>query len=623
MVKQLQDKHLIQIVKSYKHGDLYNFIFPCARTNLDLFLRDPSFQPFPDFRGAVLEHPIWEQMLGIARGLHKVLDYEVPDTKLENSLYGYHFDLKPANILVDWSGDLVITDFGQAKFKKVDGTSSNVTGMGGNEAYAPPEIDQDLMVNNRRYDIWSLGCILLEITTFVIKGCSGLLELDEIRRTKDTEARTQDDRFFRRAPPSVLSQLTSAAHKSGIYELKPQIQQWVQHLPEYVTGDPSRVFIGRILQVALQMLNVDVHARLTSKEVCLSLSEIMNDYQSHDSQYRSNGSVIPQRPSEGFEIGTELMAKVRPIKYNLEGYWNTAPLHFVQESALLCVRIFENREWVRRSLGHWSQLKLVPQYALRDRGDSYDSDATISFMPNNASGASQRRHGKFSTPGILILQEILLAQKVHKNIRLTTAAVALSQARSLSNLIRRMSSSGRPSDAPLGMEANANSVQLWTETWRQDIIGPDVAARRQSPRSLRLGPGPVRVVIFYQESILILRVAKNERIERQSNSNPSSTSVTIVPTDRTTDRSFPVSILRPKSDEMQAGFSLSKDEFEAQEMENRVECSSLKLAFVNKGEADSFQRTYKRLKKEWSEQLKEFTGLRNSLGGRIGYFQST
>lgn len=623
LVKKLQDKHLIKVVKSYRHGDVYNFIFPCAKTNLDLFLREPSFQPFSDFQGPVLEHPIWVQMLGIARGLHKVLDYEIPDTKLENSLYGYHFDLKPANILVDWSGDFVITDFGQARFKKVDGTSSNVTGVGGNEAYAPPEIDEDLMVNNRRYDIWSLGCILLDVSAFVVNGHNGLWDLDKLRCREDTEARTRDDRFFRRVPASVLSQSTPGIRKSGTHELKPQIYQWIHHLPGFVCDNLSRAFIERILLVALQMLNVDVSSRLTSKEVCLYLSEIISDNQVYHSQSENNARFIPQRPSEGFAIGTELMAKVQTISYNLEGYWNTAPLHFVQESALLCVQTFEDREWVRRSLGHWSQLKMIPHYALRDPGKHHNSDATISFRPNNLSGASQRRHGKFSTSAILILQEIVLAQKVHKNIKLHTAAARLIHARSLSNLIHRKSSSSKPSNARLSMEVDAHSVQLWTESSRQDIIGPDATARRQSPRSLRLSPGPVRVVIFYQKSILILRVAKNERIEPRSSSDPSSRSVTIVPTDRATDPSYPVSILRPKCDESLAGFSLSKDEFEAQEMENRVECSSLKLAFVNKEEADSFQRTYKKLKKQWSEQSKEFKNLQNHIGGEIGYFQST
>ena len=173
------------------------------------------------------------------------------------------------------------------------------------------------------------------------------------------------------------------------------------------------------------------------------------------------------------------------------------------------------------------------------------------------------------------------------------------------------------------MEVDASCVQLWTESLRYDKIGPDAAARRQSPRSLRLRPDPIRVVVFYEKSILILRLARNERIEPRSNSDCSSTSIKIVPTDKTKDPSFPVSILRAKSDESLPGFPLSKDNFEAQEMQERTECSSLNLDFGNKDKADSFQRNYKILKKQWSEQPKRFESLQNHISEEIGYFQST
>ena len=622
MVKRLEDIHLIKIVKSYKHGDSYNFVFPCAKTNLDILLRDPSFEPFADFCGTVPQHPIWKEMRGVSRALHKVLDCEISSTQLGKSLYGYHFDLKPANILVDWSGVLVITDFGQAKFKEVDGTSSNVMGMGGNEAYAPPEIDQDFIKTNRTYDIWSFGCILLEVLAFVVKGRGGLSDLDKVRCRDDVEAHTRDDRYFRRTPASV-SQLSRGICGAVDYELKPQILQWVQLLPESVPDGPSRRFIEKVLNVALKMLNVDCHARLTSKEVCMHLSEIISEYQDHDSQPGSNAHVMPQPPSEGLRIGTELMARIQKISYNVEGYWSTAPLHFVQENALLYVHVFEDRAWVPQRLGPWSQLRLLPLYALGDCANDSSPSVTISFTPTNSSTTFQRRHGKFSTSNVDILQEILLAQKVHKSLKLSSASVELKRVRSLSTLMYRGFGRSRPSDAMDSIEVHASSVQLWTACLRQDIIGPNAAARRQLPRALPLGPVPVRIVIFYQKSILILRLAKNQRIEPRSDSAPSSTSITIVPTDRATDPSFCVSILRPKSNETLPGFSLSKDQFEAHEMENRVECNSLKLTFFHKEEADSFQRTYKKLKKRWSEQIKEVQNLRNHIVEEIGYSQST
>ena len=80
-----------------------------------------------------------------------------------------HFDLKPDNILVERDGKWLITDFGQAALtEQRRGTTPRVGGHFGTDAYAPPEIDDTSMDFGRAYDIWSLGCITLEITAFVI-----------------------------------------------------------------------------------------------------------------------------------------------------------------------------------------------------------------------------------------------------------------------------------------------------------------------------------------------------------------------------------------------------------------------------------------------------------------------
>ncbi|KAF2234855.1 hypothetical protein EV356DRAFT_501121, partial [Viridothelium virens] len=138
-------------------------------------------------------------MLALARALHKVLHFESPTSTREPSFFGYHLDLKPANILVEESDDLVLTDFGQATFKQVVGsTSSKVAGRGGTEAYAPPEIDDKEARQSRRYDIWSFGGILLEACGFAVGGCEGVLHLDQLRSKKHPDNNSTDDRFFRR-----------------------------------------------------------------------------------------------------------------------------------------------------------------------------------------------------------------------------------------------------------------------------------------------------------------------------------------------------------------------------------------------------------------------------------------
>ena len=193
-VKRVQDRHLVQIIKAYKHGDVGNVILPLAKTNLGAYLRDPSYKASEQSQQGIELHPFWEQILGVSRALHKILVQEAPDSTRNEVLYSSHFDLKPANVLIEDSGVFVISEFGQAYFRKLsEATSSKVIGMGGTESYAPAEIDDPAMLRNRRYDIWSLGCILLEICTFVVRGYPGVLELDVARITTTEAGNMTDD----------------------------------------------------------------------------------------------------------------------------------------------------------------------------------------------------------------------------------------------------------------------------------------------------------------------------------------------------------------------------------------------------------------------------------------------
>jgi serine/threonine protein kinase len=266
-VKKLEDPHLVRILKAYKHGDTFNLIFPCAKTNLEMYLRDELYEA-PQPSGDRIElSPLWSQLLGLANALEKIINYHSPQlTSGEQRLYGYHFDLKPANILVEDSGTFIISDFSQATFKDVGGTSK-VSGMGGTEAYAPPEIDgRDGY--NRKYDIWSLGCIFVEVCTFAVKGFGGINQFDKLRVTS-TGANRYDDRFICRIDGT------------NRYQIKPGIRKWVEGLPnsDSIHNEQSRDFLKELVGLMMKMLDVNVRQRSTSREVCQDLSLILKRYQ--------------------------------------------------------------------------------------------------------------------------------------------------------------------------------------------------------------------------------------------------------------------------------------------------------------------------------------------------------
>ena len=560
-----------------------------------------------------MDHPIWTQFLGLARGLHRVLDFEEPNAKHSTARFGYHSDLKPANILVDETESLVITDFGQATFKEVAGTtSSKVVGLGGTEAYAPPEIDGNGVVQqNRRYDIWSLGCVLVEICTFVLRGSQGVLALDRTRLSKIPGTNYTDDRFFRR-------------FASNSYELKPDIKLWIQELPQLAPDARSKSFLNDVLLLALQMLHVEVESRLISKEVCIRFAEIVDRFrpavrESLETAYET----APLVPFSGLEVGREIVERLPSISYNVVGFWKSGPMRFTNEDGTLHVYTLENRHWVATSLGNTTQLRLVPRYALRDVGSHYFSDASLYLLPGKIVQNATRTLGKFSSNDVrddLLLQEFFLGQEVGKSLGVKAAHLEQKQRKFLPKIPRRRNSES--SQKSIQFECQASSVQLWKERMHGNILDKPNAAptsRRQSPRSLGLGPPPRRIVVFYERSIVMIRIGKNFRMKQPSQPG---NSLCLVPIDEKTDPSFRVSVFRVKGEERSPSLPLSRDAFEFEEEENSLECSSLTLEFRSIADSTSFHHSYKRVKKAWAGELKAFEALKNQVGPEFGYARS-
>ncbi|XP_027090512.1 mitogen-activated protein kinase kinase kinase 3-like [Coffea arabica] len=73
-----------------------------------------------------------------------------------------HRDIKGANILVNPKGEVKLTDFGMAKH--IDSCSSMLS-FKGSPYWTAPEVIMDTGVYSLAVDIWSLGCVVLEMAT--------------------------------------------------------------------------------------------------------------------------------------------------------------------------------------------------------------------------------------------------------------------------------------------------------------------------------------------------------------------------------------------------------------------------------------------------------------------------
>jgi serine/threonine protein kinase len=192
-----EENHHPKIIKMYfafemlEDGiDTINLIFPKYPGSLEDILNErlpfnpPEFSPDSSvFRFSAINHWLWEEIVELLVGvqfLHDKLlwhnkDQSIGTGEAQAIIIG-HFDLKPANILVNQQNHLIITDFGLARIKAIESRSTQTTGLEGRAGtlgYSAPESAGTEWINlSRSYDIWSMACIILEAVVFILPGNS-------------------------------------------------------------------------------------------------------------------------------------------------------------------------------------------------------------------------------------------------------------------------------------------------------------------------------------------------------------------------------------------------------------------------------------------------------------------
>ncbi len=196
--------HLISLQAAFRHGDEYCVIFPWAEGDLnDMWRTESPRDPLDK------DNLVWflGQCCGIASGLNAIHVYQTTSGVLgagDGKSYGRHGDIKPKNILLfrdhEKPGDrgtLVITDFGLTRFHsagtKTYFANKNVVAT---VTYRPPECDMEGCTISRSFDIWSLGCVLLEFVAWYLGGYGLVEEFVQDRKVWEPVYNFHIDQFF-------------------------------------------------------------------------------------------------------------------------------------------------------------------------------------------------------------------------------------------------------------------------------------------------------------------------------------------------------------------------------------------------------------------------------------------
>jgi hypothetical protein len=144
-----------------------------------------------------------------------------------------HRDVSPANILLSWEGEVKLTDFGVAKFRRHDGSGA---GLKGNLAYMAPEQAKGEEVDVRA-DVFALGVVLYE----AIAGKNPF----QSRQDLATLAHVRDGQvplLPREAAPQVVAEIVARAtarDKSARYATAAELREALVNLPG-MPKDPAR-----------------------------------------------------------------------------------------------------------------------------------------------------------------------------------------------------------------------------------------------------------------------------------------------------------------------------------------------------------------------------------------------
>lgn len=178
LLQLLSHSNIVQFHTAFSIGGRSSLLFEIADYDLATFFQKDRPLQFTD---DILLH----QLFGLASGIEQIHNYFSEEYNLR--MIGCHYDLTPKNILIK-EDRLLLSDFGLSRLKP-EAKGSDSIFKGGIGDYLAPEcqnLEGDFVKHRirRPSDIWSFGCILAEIATFLVLGPSGVEQFATKREIK-------------------------------------------------------------------------------------------------------------------------------------------------------------------------------------------------------------------------------------------------------------------------------------------------------------------------------------------------------------------------------------------------------------------------------------------------------
>lgn len=243
LLSELKHPNMVELLCSYTHRKKHNLLFRLVKhgTMYSLFKK-------PRPAGFDSDEAFFHSLAQLASAICAVHTFTIK--RLDLKYIGCHHDLKPKNIL--FSGQtFILSDFGLSRF--VDGSESSKEEFKvGQGFYLAPECvdledDYKKGVISRPSDIWSFGCIIAEVLTYLLRGPGSVTDFKAARRVK------------------IAAEMTSVFH-AGRKKENMGVVTWLNEL-EMQGGKSYRMAIALVRR----MLALDPEKRPKAGEVSFEL----------------------------------------------------------------------------------------------------------------------------------------------------------------------------------------------------------------------------------------------------------------------------------------------------------------------------------------------------------------
>lgn len=211
-----------------------------------------------------------------------------------------HRDLKPENILLDTTtGRLHIIDFGLcARVSK----NEQLSDFCGSPGFFAPEMITKGLYNGYQADLWSLGCILLELLL-------GHKQFEQLWMSAYDLHVLDDAQLFATQIKKTVHQMLAAFRDSSIKDLKPVSQQCLSALQSTLVLEPTkRATVDELL--AMEWCTSDTHARAVMMSSSISKSKSFSDRPRSTSRPRTSRVRSNKSPPTATTAPTAL----KPLK---------------------------------------------------------------------------------------------------------------------------------------------------------------------------------------------------------------------------------------------------------------------------------------------------------------------